>query len=103
MTGVIICSTCNWRFCNGYDYYHHEAMADYRSSDSRGDYRLLGTLYVGMAVGLATTLTKTATVLLVIVCPVIYSIWWAWWLVPMLNALLYGGLAFGIAMWRNAK
>ena len=63
----------------------------------------LSTLYVGMAVGLATSLTKTAMVLLVIFCPVIYSIWWAWWLVPILNALLYGGLAFGIAIWRNAK
>ena len=63
----------------------------------------LSALWVGMAMELATSLTKTATVLLVVLCPVIYSIWWAWWLVPILNALLYGGLAFGIAMWRGAK
>lgn len=63
----------------------------------------LSTVYVGTAVNLGTSLTTTANVLLVILCPVIYSIWWAWWLVPILNALLYGGLAFGIASWRSAK
>ena len=60
----------------------------------------LGTVYVGMAVGLATSLTTTATVVLVVLCPVIYTVWWKWWLVPILNALVYGGVAFGIAKWR---
>jgi hypothetical protein len=55
-----------------------------------------------MAFGLATSLTTTATIVLFTVCPVIYSIWWAWWLVPVLNAVLYGGVAFGIAKWRLA-
>jgi len=63
----------------------------------------LGTVYVGWAVGLATSLTTTATVVLVVICPVIYSIWWKWWLVPILNALLYGGVAFGITKWRTAR
>ena len=63
----------------------------------------LGTVYVGMAMGLATSLTTTATVMLVVICPVIYAIWWKWWLVPILNALLYGGIAFGIARWRGRK
>jgi hypothetical protein len=57
----------------------------------------IGTVYVGMAVGLATSLTTTATVILLVICPVIYSIWWRWWLVPIFNALLYAGIAFGIA------
>lgn len=60
----------------------------------------LGTLYVGMAMGLATSLTTTATVVLVVIVPVIHTIWWKWWLVPILNALLYAGIAFGIATWR---
>ena len=63
----------------------------------------LGTIYVGMAMNLATSLTKTATVLLVIVCPVIYSIWWGWWLVPILNGVVYGSVAYGIVRWRNAR
>ena len=66
----------------------------------------LSTVYVGMAVGLATSLTTTATVILLVICAVIYSIWWRWWLVPIFNALLYAGIAFGIAAWlarrRNA-
>jgi hypothetical protein len=62
----------------------------------------LGTVYVGMALGLATSLTTPTTVVLVIICPVIYAIWWKWWLVPIFNALLYGGIAFGIARWRCA-
>jgi len=60
----------------------------------------LSTIYVGMAVALHTSLTTTANVVLVTVCPVIYVMWWRWWLVPILNAILYGGLAFGIAKWR---
>jgi hypothetical protein len=44
-------------------------------------------------------LTTTATVVLLTVCPVIYSIHWGWWLVPVLNAMYYGGLAFGITRW----
>jgi hypothetical protein len=62
----------------------------------------LSTIYVGMAVNLATSLTITATVVLVTICPVIYLIWWGWWFVPILNAVLYGGLAFGISKWRLA-
>jgi len=60
----------------------------------------LSTIYVGTAVALHTCLTTTATVVLVTVCPAIYVIWCSWWLVPILNAMLYGGLAFGIAKWR---
>jgi hypothetical protein len=63
----------------------------------------LGTVYVGMAMNLGTSLTSTATVLLVIVCPPIYLIWWGWWLVPILNAALYGGVALGIAKWRSSR
>ena len=63
----------------------------------------LSTVYVGMAVGLAISLTTTATVVLLIVCPVLYSIWLKWWLVPILNGLLYGGVAFGIAKWRSGR
>jgi len=62
----------------------------------------LGIVYVGMAMGLATSPTTTATVILVIICPVIYAIWWKWWLVPIFNALLYGGIAFWVARWRRA-
>ena len=58
--------------------------------------------YVGMAVGLATSLTPTATVSVVILCPVIYSIRWNFWFVPILNALLYGSVAFGVAKWKHA-
>jgi len=58
--------------------------------------------YVGMAVGLATSLTPTATVSVVILCPVIYSIRWNFWFVPILNAILYGSVAFGVAKWRHA-
>ena len=57
--------------------------------------------YVGMAVGLATCLTPTATVSVVILCPVIYSIRWNFF-VPILNAILYGSVAFGVAKWRHA-
>jgi hypothetical protein len=63
----------------------------------------LCTVYVGMAVGLETSLTTAATVVLLIVCPVIYSIWLKWWLVPILNGLLYTGVAFGIAKWRSSR
>lgn len=64
----------------------------------------LGVFYMGMAVGLGTSLTTTATVILVIVCPVIYTIWWGWWLVPILNAVFYGGMAFGVAKcWMSRK
>ena len=63
----------------------------------------LGTVYVGMAMGLATSLTTTATVALIVIVPVIHAIWWKWWLVPILNALLYGGVAFGIATWRGRR
>jgi hypothetical protein len=63
----------------------------------------LSTVYVGMAMGLATSLTTTATVVLLIICPVIYSIWLKWWLVPILNGLLYGGVAFAIAKWRSGR
>jgi hypothetical protein len=52
--------------------------------------------YVGMAVGLATSPTARAMAIVIIVCPAIYAIWWNFWLVPALNALLYGGIAFGI-------
>jgi hypothetical protein len=61
----------------------------------------LCVVYVGMAFGLATSLTTTATVVLVAICPVIYSIRWSWWLVPILNGTLYGGIAFSIAKWRS--
>jgi hypothetical protein len=61
---------------------------------------LLSAIYLATAVGMATPLTTTATLILVIICPVIYSIWWGWWLVPLLNAMLCGGLAFAIAKWR---
>lgn len=59
----------------------------------------VSTVYVGMAVGLATSLTTTATVILLLICPVIYSIGWRWWLVPIFNAVLYAGIALGIAAW----
>jgi hypothetical protein len=59
----------------------------------------LGTVYVDMAFGLATSLTTKATV---VICPVMYAIWLKWWLVPIFNALLYGGIAFRIAKWRGA-
>jgi hypothetical protein len=58
-------------------------------------------VYVGMSSGLATSLTTTDTVVLVVLCPVIYAIRWTLWLVPILNALVYGGVAFGIAKWRH--
>ena len=61
----------------------------------------LSVVYVGMAMGLATSLTTAANLVLIVVCPVIYLIWWGWWLVPVLNAALYGGVAFGIAKWRR--
>jgi hypothetical protein len=63
----------------------------------------LCVVYVGMAFGLATSLTKTATVVLVVICPVMYSIWWKWWLVPVLNAVFYAGLAFGVAKWKMPR
>jgi hypothetical protein len=61
----------------------------------------LGTIYLGTAINLGTSLTTTATLLLAVVCPPIYIIWFGWWLVPILNAVLYGGVAFGIARWRG--
>ena len=61
----------------------------------------LGTVYVGMAMGLATSLTTTATVVLLVIVPVIYAIWWKWWLVPILNGLLYGGVTVGILRQRR--
>ena len=63
----------------------------------------LGVIYTGTAINLGTSLTTTATVILVIICPVIYAIWWKWWLVPIFNALIYGGIAFGIVKWLSAN
>jgi hypothetical protein len=66
----------------------------------------LCVLCVAVALGLATTLTKIGTVVIVIICPVIFALRWGWWgwrLVPLLNAMLYGGLAFGIAKWRLGR
>jgi hypothetical protein len=53
-----------------------------------------------MAVGLATSPTARAMAIVIVLCPAIYAIWWNFWLVPALNALLYGGMAFGISKWR---
>jgi hypothetical protein len=60
----------------------------------------LSVAYVGATINVYTPLTTAATVVLFATCPVIHSIWWSWWLVPVLNAMLYGCLAFGIAKWR---
>jgi hypothetical protein len=61
----------------------------------------LGVVLTGTAINLGTSLTTTATVILVITCPVIYAIWWKWWLVPILNGLLYGGVTVGILRQRR--
>jgi len=66
----------------------------------------LCVVYVSFAFGLATSLTTTATIIVVTICPFILIIFllglWAWWLVLILNAVLYGGLAFWIARRRLA-
>ena len=62
-----------------------------------------GTVYAGSAIGLGTSLTTTETDLLVVLCPPIYLMWWGWWLVPIVNALLYAGIAFGITKWQRSK
>ncbi|HXJ85687.1 MAG TPA: hypothetical protein VMS18_02625 [Candidatus Binatia bacterium] len=62
---------------------------------------VFGPVYAGMTSGLGTSLTTTGTVALVILCPVIYAIRWTLWLVPVLNALFYGGVAFGVAKWHH--
>jgi len=60
--------------------------------------------YVSFAFGLATSLTTTASIIVVTICPFILIIFllglWAWWLALILNAVLYGGLAFWIAQRR---
>jgi hypothetical protein len=61
---------------------------------------LLSVIYVGTAINLGTSLTATATVMLFITCPVVYAIWLSWWLVPVLNGMLYGGVAFVVVKWR---
>ena len=63
----------------------------------------LCVIYVGTAINLYTSLTATATILVIMVCPVIYLIWHGWWLVPSLNAILYGGIAFLIVKRRSAR
>jgi len=62
----------------------------------------LSVVYVSMALALHTSLTTTGTIILITICPVIYSLWGGWWLVPILNAILYGGIVFAISKWRNA-
>jgi hypothetical protein len=58
---------------------------------------------VGAAIGLRTYLTTTATVVVIAICPVIYSIRYSWWVVPILNGIPYGGVAFGISKWRSIR
>ncbi len=58
---------------------------------------------VGTALSLRTSLPPAAKVCLVILCPAIYLGWQSAWLPPILNAMLYAAIAFGIAKWRIAN
>ena len=58
---------------------------------------------VGTALSLRTSLPTAAIVCLVISCPAIYLGWQSAWLPPILNAILYSAIAFGIAKWRMAN
>jgi hypothetical protein len=58
---------------------------------------------VGTALSLRTSLPTAAKVSLVILCPAIYLGWQSAWLPPILNAMLYAAIAFGIAKWRTAS
>jgi type III secretory pathway component EscS len=58
---------------------------------------------VGTALSLRASLPAAAKVSLVILCPAIYLGWHSAWLPPILNAILYAAIAFGIAKWRIAN
>lgn len=48
-------------------------------------------------------LTQAITMALLVLCPVANSLWWGNWAPPILNGLLYAGVAFGIAKWRSVR
>ena len=56
--------------------------------------------YANLTAAIATSPTLAVGVVIVLFCPVIYVSWWNVWLVPILNGLLYGGIAFAISKWR---
>jgi hypothetical protein len=55
---------------------------------------------VGTALSHRTALPTAVVVSLVTLCPPIYLGWQSPWLPPILNAILYAAIAFGIAKWR---
>src|SRR5450432_426698 len=55
--------------------------------------------YVGLAVNLGTSLTRPTTVVLWLICPTIYSIWWNFWLVPILNGGVYAAVFLAASRW----
>ena len=67
----------------------------------------LCVFYISIAFALTTSLTGKAFAIVLVLCPDSVFIFLfgfsIWWLVPLLNALLYGGVAFGIAKWRVAR
>ena len=58
---------------------------------------------VGTALAHGTSLPTAAIVSIVILCPAIYLGWHSAWLPPILNAMLYAEIAFGIGKWRIAN
>jgi len=58
---------------------------------------------VGTALSFRTSLPTAAKISIVILCPAIYLGWRSAWLPPILNAMLYAAIAFGIAKWRIAN
>jgi hypothetical protein len=69
---------------------------------------VIGVLVVIMIIadrgfGIPPALMMVVSLTFTILCPAAYFLEWGNWAPPVLNALLYGGVAFGVAKWRSYR